>query len=334
MERIKNIFTSMHVPDGEPAFHDKRYVPKKLSDKNFTPVKCQAMRIAYMDGGNAEIISSPSFALNFIRINFCIFNGSRHVSPGIKSTCEFYAAAYTSEHNGEICYKTAVLPINGDFLPTEKSLTFSITDKTLMDGIFMVRMEKLGQVARHFAEWKAMTSIAQNESVDAVIKDGTLQAGVTNDENYLNNIYKAALQKNVIVGSVAKSSSMFTTTGKDLLYVIGKMTTEKQWCYHPIVHVQNPQHRSEIAAVKLNEHATHAFRLEIFNKQFTSDVLKRVAEGLATNSRDPRFPGYPYGLLKAHQLAKITLREVEYHRSRFRSLIRSSAHDALDRLEN
>ncbi len=326
MHRIKKLIKETQIPDGEPRFHDPSYIAKPLTKENFHPLSEGSMKIAFIDGGNAEIFSSPTFSLNLVRICYSVFSGNSCTET---KKSEFYAAVYTRDNNGEICYETKIFPIAGDIIPDETKLCFSLWDRTLMDGIFMTRMEKIGQTCRRFAEWRTALHIAEKCDVDCIILDGSLQTGVTNEKTYSEKLYSEIKEKNIILGAVAKSSSLFTTTGKDLLGVVSRMAPKGEWFYWPVVDILHPEHRADIAIAKLNKDARHVFRIEIYKEQ--KEKIRKVLSALAENSKDIRFLGYPYGLVKAHQLAKITSREVEYHKSLF--FFEKSGHDVLDGLE-
>ncbi len=64
----------------------------------------------------------------------------------------------------------------------------------------------------------------------------------------------------------------------------------------------------------LHKRASHKFIVELFPPK--DDATESLFGTLASLSNDPSFLGYPYPLIKAHYLSKISSREAEYYRHR------------------
>ena len=327
-ETIEKVISSAKAEereDGHPHFDDKRYIAYPLNIGNFRLIEdiTSNKKIAFIDGGNAEIFSSSNMCIGFVRVYCSVFKENRKI--GSEKT-EFYVVVKTAIEK-ETMFSADIFPLSdGMIIPDEKDLSFSINDATLRNGIFSYDITKIIEISRRFAEWK-MASHAL-EKADYVVKDGSLQTGVTNESRYRNECYEKAERSGKVICGLAKKSSLFTTTGKNLLSVLNKLSSLEKWYYHPIADIANPDHRAELLAVKLNKYSRFAFRFEVQKgfKNF-SEILSLLSE----QSNDYRFPGYPYGLIDAHNFAKIGMNEKEYHTTML-AVAKEKAHDVLDNI--
>ena len=65
---------------------------------------------------------------------------------------------------------------------------------------------------------------------------------------------------------------------------------------------------------KFHQRSEYIFRFEIFNEQ--KEKTKQVISELSRNSIDPLFLGYPYGLVIADEMARVSNNEAEYYRTK------------------
>jgi len=110
--------------------------------------------------------------------------------------------------------------------------------------------------------------------------------------------------------------------------VINSMGPEGTWFYKPIAKISHPDHKAEIIAVKLHPHAATCYRYEILSEQ--SDMVENAISLLAQNANDWRYPGYPYGLMDADALARITEQEQKHHKAIFSGIGKHAAISAAD----
>lgn len=323
MEILRDVIRSLKeiaaLEDGEPVFPG--CIAHKLDDKNFHEIKPEDGRIAFVDGGNALLLSAANFALSFVRVYACTFHNNKKISAKRK---QFYVLTKTEIESDDVAYKTEIFD---DWLEMPG---FNSNDPTIREGLFAFDAAKIAGIARRFGEWKMASEIS---NVDMTVMDGTLQAGISNEKEFSEAAYKNAGKNNIILAALSKTSSLVTSTGNDLLSVLKRRGPDK-WLYHPIADIENDDHKAEICAVKLHEHAKHAFRFEILKNQ--KEKLRDAASLLAANSNDYQFPGYPFGLMDADKFARVSERERIYLRSLFASLSidesTSDAHDVLNRV--
>ncbi|MBI2647467.1 DNA double-strand break repair nuclease NurA [Candidatus Woesearchaeota archaeon] len=142
---------------------------------------------------------------------------------------------------------------------------------------------------------------------DIIVLDGSLQSAITNEDKYLDELYKSCIKNNITLSALNKTNSLFTNDGNLLSVVLDNIATMPVWFYYPIVDINNVSHKAEMFFVKFHNKSRHVFRFEVFNKQ-KSEAENIIGE-LASNCKDPIFIGYPYGLVEADKLARISNQE-------------------------
>ena len=305
---------------GDPFFSNPSYKPFPISKENFRHIESiqSDRRLAFVDGGNQEILGAPNFSVQFNRVYFCIFAQQQRVfEDKLPSPVEFLSLTHSTFKGGEIIYDTQLIPLEDDYkelLPKESDLSFNSFDRTVTVGTQRADIERVASIARRFAEWNYAFNVVEkrlNEG-DVLVVDGTLQTSFTNELKYVKKVYAAANSKGVIVTGISKTSRLFTTTGLSLLGAVRRVAEEAKiggaW-FIPIAEVQTSDHNAFIFVVKLNSIADHVFRFEINHEQFEQLGFKGVNEILSLlsdNSRDISFPGYPYGLVDADRFARVT----------------------------
>ena len=311
--------------------------PCKIDIKNFqeiSPIET-SRRIAFVDGGNAEIISTSNFSLNLIRVCYLICQDNKKRTS---KKFEIFAFIQAKSENNEICYKTAFFASKNSIDLEE--LSFSSFDPTLMLGVNRAEIGSVANAVRRFAELKAAKLISDERLADIIVLDGNLQSTITKENSFLNQLNDSCIKNNVVLSALSKTTSIFTDNGHLLSTVLGSISPLKSWAYYPIAEINTKSHQAEMYFVKLNKNSDHVFRLEIFNKQ--KPMAAEVISILAENSVDPIFLGYPYGLIEADRAARVTNQEKEALKTIFMFKLKNrnvqkylnskNAHEILDRI--
>lgn len=299
--------------------------PEELSDK----------KIAFIDGGNAEIVSAPNLSVNFIRLYYTIYKNNKRCRS---KRLEFYTLSNSCGENSRIFYKTEIFSEN--FQLEKKDLVFDSEDRTL-SAIHPFPISKVGEIARRFAELKLAAELADElGDGNVIVLDGNLQGYITNEKKYLDSLYKKGIDRNILITALSKTVRMFTDSGSSVTAALEDISPLAEWYYHPVAELNDESYQADISFAKLNPSSKHIFKLEIYNKQEFNDNLFSI---LKENSKDPAFPGYPYGLIEADRFARISAREKEYLQTLFAAKARKSwagisrnisaadAHSILDR---
>ncbi len=281
---------------------------------NADKIEHEGKTIAFVDGGQAEILRGGNLCLSFIRVFAQLMQGERKVHSVIY---EFYVLTTAVYRRGEIWYEGKIFQERGEKLVSEDDLVVCSTDSSIRQGSERASISVVSSMARRFAELK----LASQVETDYVLLDGTLAGTYVNEEKYLEQL--VILGKKV--GALAKSCSLFTTCGNNPVVLLQKISPI-QGCWSYFV-----EERSYF--VKLHPRAKHVFRFE-----GNIEMLGLLVE----NSCDALFLGYPYGLIVADKMARVS--NAERDGLKMKLLLREenkefvdylnamNAHDILDRL--
>jgi hypothetical protein len=307
-EMINNIITSLNNSLEEKGthiqFNDSSYKPIKLSKENFHEIKTikSNQRIAFIDGGNTEILKAPNFSLQLIRIYLTIYQNNKRIDS---KKIEFYILINAINQEESITYKTQFFGIDKEIVK------FDSFDKTIRQGQHRISISSIGNVIRRFTELETAKNItAELENNDIIILDGDLKSSITNEIDYLNRLYEKAIKKNITIAAISKTSELFTEKGNALIPILNELSPKEEWYYHPLVKIENQNHKADIYILKLNKNSKHTFKFEISNK--TKYKIDEILSILKENSKDPVFLGYPYGLIEADNFARVSNKEKDY----------------------
>ncbi len=314
---------------GEPHFADHDYRPVNFHPENFHGIDVAEndRKMAFIDGGNRELVGAPNFSVQLNRVYFNIFKGKRRIrATSLPKKIEFLSATVARFENDEVYYDTMLFPVSDrfiEFLPDPSDLSFNSFDRALMIGRARASVSRAASVARRFAEWSFARFIVEKELErgDVLVMDGTLRTSVKNESDYALAAFAAAKSKGVIFSGLSKSSRLFTTTGVSLIGAVKWLAkqhgVEAPWYYHPVAISLNPPLKANIYIVMLHPRAKRAYRYEIQAEQardLSEKDLNEIFSQLSLNSSDPSLPGYPYGLIDADDNARVRKNELETYR--------------------
>lgn len=328
---LKKVITALNT--NLPSFSNDKIVlgiedeAVEVSEQNFHKIEpvISDKKVAFIDGGNAELISAPNFSVHFVRLAYCIFQKNKRIQSRQQ---HFYVLATSSVKKGKIMYNCQIF--QGTAVPDESDLVFEATDETLKHGLRHFSISKLGSIARRFAELRLAAELCKElEPGSVIVLDGTLEAAVTNEKKYLDKLFNAGLDRNVLVTSLAKTTNLLSDKANSFNAVLNELGPEGIWYYHPVTEIKASSYQADIHFVKLHQKSEHVFRFEIFKKQQPGDMLGI----LAANSRDMVFPGYPYGLIITDRLARVSNREKDYLMTQL-SMVAAGDFDRLKRYAN
>ncbi|MBW2976762.1 DNA double-strand break repair nuclease NurA [Candidatus Woesearchaeota archaeon] len=288
-------------------FSDPAYKAFDLDIKNFHEIKKihSKNKIAFIDGGSSEIIKSSNFSLSLIRVYYTIYRENKRIASKKQ---DFYAFASAKDINNELYYDVEVINNQNNITPNNEDLFLSSMDETIKQGIARVSISNMSNLIRRFSELKTALDIMDLlDSRDIIILDGSLQCTFTNEKKYFDELYKKAIEKNIIICGLSKTTTLMTDKGNSIASALNKFNFKGRWLYSPVAEIKTSSHKAEMSFVKLHEKSGHIFRFEIYKeqKQCLRDVISMIAE----NCKDPVFIGYPYALIEADRNARISDKE-------------------------
>ena len=337
VEKILKSLDENLVTASYPKFSEKGYRAHKIDAKNFHEIKKSnaSKRIAFIDGGNAEIIGSANFSLNLIRLCYVVYQNNKKI---MAKQFDIFAFVQALDKNNEIYYKTSFFNIKNSVELDE--ISFSSFDHTLMIGLNRAGIGSVANAIRRFSELKLAKLVADEKISDVIVLDGSLQGTLTNENKYLVEVYGSCSKNNVVLTALSKTSSLFTDNGNLLSVVLDNISILQAWFYYPIVEIDNANHKAEMFFAKFHDKSKHIFKFEIFNVQRAK--AEEIVNVLASNCVDPTFIGYPYGLVEADRIARISNNEKESLKTMFLIKLKNknidkylssvNAHEILDRI--
>ncbi len=319
-----------------------------------TPPFSPPQTIAFLDGGQAEIINGGNFCLSFIRVAAQLFQEKEMLGKEkelvnkekpelmkkelIKN--EFYLFTKAVWRNNDLFYESSIFPLRESKMIDENDLNISSYDSSLKIGNERAPITRVAAMARRFAELALAHQLTTGQltktTADFVILDGTLDATFTGEEKYLHQLPPTT-------AALAKTSTLFTTFGNNPVVLLNKLAPSGCWSYFVDnvndrqVNGKQDKQRHQTYFVKLHPQSKHVFRLE-----GSTEMLPALLPFLVEHSQDAVFIGYPYGLILADKLARVSNEEKIALRMNFllrkenkgmvEYLQATNAHDILDRL--
>ncbi len=329
-------------------FSDPKYACFDLSEDDFKEIlsvkENEIKNCIFIDGGNSELISSPSFSASLIRLGAVAYNGKQKLFAKrlqcyciVKSNIEDGKIFYSAKLIGENSSNSSINDINMDEIKIDSM------DGTIREGINRANISKVAGIARRFAELKFASELCNENSDALIVLDGSLQASFTDENKYLEELYDLSIKKNCIVLGVCKTNTLITDKGFPVSFALDKINKSKfkKWNYK-IASSKNKDHRADIYFVKLHEKSSRPFRIDVFNG--IDNDIPNIMNSLAANSIDATFLGYPYGLVEVDKLARVSNSEAEILKTRTKAKLGSkwksfeslennvNAHNVLDRM--
>ncbi len=292
-------------------FSDKRYNPVEISEDNFTGLSIpdSSSRIAFVDGGNAEIFSAPNISLQALRVAVSVYRGTRRE---ISKRKEIICLVSAQGDEKGITFKAEFFSEKEKIEP----ITFDPYDKTMTEGNNRAEISKAAGIARRFLEIALGAETASElDEGDIVVLDGSLQCNYTGEKEKMENLYEQAAAGKVMVCGLSKTSRLMTDKGFPFSSALAKIAPKGAWIYSPVAEFEDEKRKADIFFAKLHPSSKYVFMLE-FHETPVKEA-KEAAGKIAANSTDPVFFGYPYGLIEADRLARVENTEKDYLRSKF-----------------
>lgn len=240
--------------------HDSDKLNKSSSGR---PIS--GLPIAFVDGGNAELLSSSAFSLSIVKVAFSIFAGKSMIKFGsmtlftISTFCkpgkikiEIYEQK--SKLLNKLFKKTTPLQsmpsqsMSSQSMPSQsmppQSLLpqFILIDESedcLSDGVFKGQLSRAAELARRMAELSLMKNLMDMKNpmesssyngtyaINTIIRDGNLQSQSEPEMRLLKELVAEASLHDTIVGSVAKTSGLLTDSGKPLSSAVDSIASSR-----------------------------------------------------------------------------------------------------------
>ncbi|MBR9699449.1 DNA double-strand break repair nuclease NurA [Candidatus Woesearchaeota archaeon] len=307
---------------------EKGFLPVPIKKEHFHELDLfgEAKEILAIDGGNQELLGAANFSLQFIRAAAVFYKGKRlHV---VKK--EFFALI-TADARGKVQYKAEII---GDQL-FDKEVFFQKEIKTLSGESEKLEINAIGNIIRRYAELKLAAEVLKEDCL--IIMDGSLQVKYPAEFVLMRELVDHAKEKKADLGFLSKTCRLLTKNSSSLSSALHELGPKGTWHYHPVYAITDPHFLGEMHFVKLHPRTDYVFRLELARHTLAKDFILSLVQ----NSSDPIFYGYPYCLIEADRVARVSNKEKNYlrtlflsktsHKDKLKYLLASmNAHDILD----
>ncbi len=301
--------------------------------------------IAFVDGGNAEVVKTPAAELHRIR-TAVIFTYSNKMAKARQKEGYLLARAVVGS-NGKVSCEAEFFESSLDKI-SDGGSAIKIESNELADAIpendtsaalgkAAGDIRRLCEIAA--AKWAAK-ELGKNKTAEKlVVLDGTLEAFTETERKEILQLIAEAKESNAAVGALAKTCSLLTTSGDSVIAATENIAKESG--YLCLANGKTGKHNAAVAVARLNSNSSHLFRVE------SAGDVKELLSALKSQSNDLAFPGYPYGLIMADRLARISNNESELLKTKITAMAAASsklkmlishaksldAHGVLDRMQ-
>jgi len=297
----------------------------------FTPLPAAtSLKACFVDGGNAPVFESPEVRVEYLRIYGTVYDGKERKT--------------TEQVEGSVLVRRTVKDGKGyvaarGYAPIELDILIPDDDPGLRFGKERVSLGIVANLARFVLECRFLQQLGKKRGCALLVRDGPLIGNNEHEDKALQALFGTGKQ----VAGLCKTNTKLTKHGGSATAYLMERGPKQPW----IVSLESEE-GVDINVVKLHARSEYAFRLdtrgEREKRERTPTMNVKIAASLVSVSADPAFYGYPYPLIEADRMARVTNREIDTLRMRFRaeagegwkSLERmargSDAHSVLDRM--
>ena len=319
-----------------PFAEDRGFIPLKIQKENFHDLGFfgKEMMLTAIDGGNANILGAPNFSLDFIRVAAVSYSGNK--KAGILKK-EFFCFIKVENADDKIHYS---VDIYGDNL-FDDNISIKSEFSTLDGERYKLEISSISGIIRRYAELRLAKSIIETSTNESyLLIDGSIKAKTEEELQLITDLLKKAREKNISAGFLSKTCRLLTKNAASLNSALNELGPKSSWFYYPVFKINREDYLGEVYFVKLHAKSEHIFILEL--DRDTNNIHDYILS-LSMNSNDPIFYGYPYSLIEADKIARVSNKEKEYLKTLFLSKVKNKeklgyllsnldAHDILDKL--
>lgn len=291
--------------------HHLTQTQETVDHTKFSPIPAYEFggRIAAIDGGQAELVASPSLLLGFVRV-----------------------IGYITKQENRL--KTLQAELSVLCLPAPGGVTVEIFGSPLLSSFFFPTKSDSPlplalESARRMAEYRIARECAKEmNGGDVVVLDGSLDPKAQHEIVALHQLEEEAIAKGTLLCGLSKTSELVNSEGQSIMGLLSCTAPGGRWSYPLEMHKY---------CVRLHPRSEYVFRLDTKNLA--------VLPALVGNATDYVFPGYPWALVWCDQLARVSDGEKQYLAQKMRLVLgenwntlmnharATSAHEVLDGIQ-
>jgi len=269
---------------------------EKIPPESFIKIQQEPGSILFVDGGNAELATTPEFSIHFVRVAGILFNGKEKTKTDIS---EFYAYFHLERVGEKLVIKTKILPVRGSNIADENQFVFYLMNQEFSSFANAVRRAAEINLACNLAKRLGKNSI--------IVLDGSLETKSDIEKSAMEKLRSFAKENGTHLCALSKTTAIVSYSGESLPFLVNKCAPDDRCCL-PV----SDSGIFQTFFLKLHPNSGYIFRCDIL-----PETSKDIFGALAFVSNDPVFLGYPYGLIEADKIARVSNREREILRMEF-----------------
>jgi hypothetical protein len=270
---------------------------KEFDERNFRETKGESSRIFSIDGGNALIGDGGTWSISKAKTAVVGYENGKRIKEDV-----VFNLFMLIRKNGEII-------LNDDIKIPE--IEFN-----------NIKFEDAPSEVRKILEFMTTIKVLDElKSGDVLLIDSLLKPDHGFQEKIIDEMIQKAEKKNVHLLGVAKTSRLSTKSGRSLIGLLSEAGMKPfPWYYYPI---SDEKTDFKDMVIKFHPKSKYCYRCNLIGSE--------IALSTATMySNDAELVGYPYPLLRADKIARISSYEKEADR---RNLSITARKMGLDKIE-
>lgn len=240
-----------------------------------------AATTVFVDGGSAELFSAADFSLYFFRIASVQYQGKKQVRHGVR---ELYAFIDVDD---EKSLRIQLFGVDEQFSRElhQRAAQFFTRHPIEHD------LSAVGSALLQLGEYIEIARLARElKPKDLIVRDGSLDVFF----EVFSDTVEFLTKRQIFLCGLAKTNTLRTTSGRSVSFVLEKKSNIGSW-YYPIT--------KHLFFTKLHPKAKHVFRCDVALPHYS------IFSALSAHAADPTFLGYPYGLIEADRMARVSMDE-------------------------
>jgi hypothetical protein len=273
---------------------------QEISRKNVQQIRrsTPAPGIILIDGGNASLLVMPGKEVHFLRVAAIT---AIPAQPFASKEKKYIVDIQTKANGQDVIDEVRIHDIDG------KTIHMQLDHDDNQQAIDRIRRLLEIRFAAERAE--------EAEQNMMIVLDGSLACKEDKELEEMKAFLQTCNKGGKLAVGLAKQTSLLCR-GTASIYDVLHRIDDHKIALIPVATMQDPSAR--ICMVKLHERSNYWFRLDTQN--IPGMDIQRIVGQLATLSNDAAFLGYPYPLIKADMLARVTNEEAASLKSRLQVL--------------
>ncbi|MBR9677868.1 MAG: DNA double-strand break repair nuclease NurA [Nanoarchaeota archaeon] len=283
------------------------FLKNKYAEKNV--ITCKGVRISKtnfqtfnpefhetsvyaIDGGCSILYDAGTWFIAKIKVGHAEYLKNKAGETSKK----YYMAGIFNEDG----FSAEFFPKN-NLTPTQKEVESWVSDK----GLSIDKISDIVSRVMKISEWKYAYELLTKIIDGIVLMDSLLMEDFPHHAKYMRPAVDAAIEKNLMIVGVSKTSRLGTNTGRPLVSYLESIGPESAWAYKIPSKGSSSRMFGVDYAVKFHSMSKHVFRVQFEKNVHEKLSPKKALSLMAFYSKDPEMLGYPFPLYSVDKLVRL-----------------------------